>query len=132
MKTKRLLAAAILGAAAFAAAQTGGGFRFDGPLSRVISPNGDAINDVAVFCFDNPSDSGVSAVVYTLLGTRVADLGPRQASGGNSCPASTSLVPKRQHVDWDPRAAGQVSSGVFVYRIQAEGQTYTGTLLVVR
>ena len=135
---KKIAAAWILAAASAAgwallAAQAFGGFRFDGPLSRVITPNGDGINDIAVICFDNPSDSDVAGKVYTLWGAQVADLLPRQSATATSCPAGNSRVPgKTQHMDWDPRSQGQRRGGVYVYRVQAEGMTFVGTLMVVK
>lgn len=110
-------------------AQTPGGFRFFGPLSRVITPNGDQRNDLAFFCFDNPADSDVIGKVYTLLGAEVASMSPRASTGSSACPGG--FIP--QLVTWDGRAAGGVvRSGVYVYRITSEGRSYTGTLLVVR
>lgn len=102
-----------------------GGFRFDGPLSRVITPNGDNRNDVAIFCFGNPSDSDVEGRIYTLRGSEVA----RMSKAGNlaGCPGG-GLNP--QSMTWDPRTG--VASGVYVYQLRSEGLVFTGTLLVVR
>jgi hypothetical protein len=113
-------------------AQTTGGFRFAGPLARVITPNGDGRNDLMFFCYDNPSDGDVSGKIYTLLGAEVASTGPRTAAAGTACPGG--LLPgSAQYSTWDGRSAGSVvRSGVYVYRISAEGRTFSGTLLVVR
>lgn len=120
---------ALMGFLTELSAQTSGGFRFFGPLSRVITPNGDQRNDLAFFCFDNPGDSDVSGKVYTLLGGEVASMSPRSATGASSCPGG--FTP--QLVTWDGRSAGTVvRSGIYVYRVSAEGRHYTGTLLVVR
>lgn len=118
---------ALLGAAGLHAQS--GGFRFFGPLSRVVTPNGDAVNDRMFFCFDNFSDSGVTGRIYTLLGAEVASMGPKTSSAGTSCPGGA--LP--QLVSWDGSANGaRVRSGLYVYRIEAEGKTYAGTFLVVR
>lgn len=111
---------------------TTGGFRFAGTLARVITPNGDGRNDLAFFCYDNPSDGDVSGRIYTLLGAEVASTGPRTGAAGSACPGG--LLPgSAQFSTWDGRSAGSVvRSGVYVYRISAEGRSYTGTLLVVR
>ena len=108
-------------------AQTGA-FRFFGPLGRVITPNGDQKNDFAFFCFDNFSDSSVTGRIYTLLGAEVASMSwVRSPLPG--CPGGTGP----QYASWDGRMAnGTVRSGLYVYRIEAEGKTYAGTLLVVR
>ena len=123
------LAAALMGlfSTARLGAQTGA-FRFFGPLGRVITPNADRMNDLAFFCFDNFSDSGVVGRVYTLLGSEVASMTwARTPLAG--CPGGA--LP--QHMTWDGRTSeGVVSGGMYIYRIEAEGKTYAGTLLVVR
>lgn len=127
--------AALLAVAAFA---QGAAFRFFGPLSRIITPNGDAgkNNGTAFFCFDNPAGSGVTGDIFTLLGSEVATLGPvnQNVAGvsGTSCPAGVFLN-SGQNLTWDGRSNGVVvRSGIYVYRIRAEEKSYTGTLLVVR
>ena len=127
-----ILAAAatlILGIAALADE----GFHFYGPLRRVITPNAQS-NRRAIFCFNNPADSYASGAIYSMLGTRVVDFGPRQSSAGTgtNCPAS---VPgsASQFLSWDGTAEGKVvGAGVYVYQVWAEGRSYTGTVLVVR
>jgi CHU domain-containing protein len=133
MKKKIMAAAFAAGLLALAGASRihaqGGAFRFFGPLSRVITPNGDGVNDRFFVCFDNFSDSGVSGRIYTLLGAEVASMGARTSSLGTSCQGGA--VP--QLMSWDGRTTeGTVRSGIYVYRIEAEGKTYAGTLLVVR
>ena len=130
---KKLLAA--LAAALFAVVGTtrllaqNGAFQFFGPLARVITPNGDGKNDVAFFCFDNFSDSGVSGKIYSLLGSEVAVTTQKTSSAGTAC--QTGTLP--QMVKWDGTANGsRVRSGIYVYRIEAEGRVFAGTLLVVR
>ena len=76
----------------------------------------------------NFSDSGVSGRIYTLLGAEVASITHVHAAlpgcAGGTLP---------QHAKWDGRTTeGAVRSGLYVYRIEAEGKTYSGTLLVVR
>ncbi len=123
-----LLAVALLAVGVFA--QTGT-LRFFGPLSRVLTPNGDSVNDLAIFCFDNPADSDISGKVYTLLGTEVGTLGPRTRPALAGCPAAGAF--DAQSVTWDGKSNGAaVRSGVYVYRISSELKVYTGTLIVVR
>lgn len=126
--------AAALAVAGFAIARAQSPLvQFYGPLSRVITPNGDGINDVAFFCFENPQDSEISGKIYTVLGTEVASLGPRRdrtGAAGAGCPAS---VIRAQFSTWDGTGGGvRVRSGLYVYRITAEEQVFSGTLLVVR
>jgi hypothetical protein len=126
-----ILAAAFLAIALLAVgvfAQTGT-LRFYGPLSRIVTPNGDQRNDRAIFCFDNPADSDISGKIYTLLGTEVGTMGPRTRPALAGCP--TGFDP--QSVTWDGRANGAaVRSGIYVYRISSELKVYSGTLIVVR
>jgi hypothetical protein len=125
-----LLAAAILLLAMLAFAYAEGSFRFFGPLRRVVSPNGDGKNDQAVFCFDNPERLAVAGSVYTLLGSHVADFGQEQR-GASACAAAT--IGGTNFMTWDGKAGGVVvRSGVYIYKLRAEGTSFTGTLLVVR
>lgn len=123
-----LAALALLAVGVFAQTNT---FRFFGPLSRIVTPNGDHLNDVAVFCFDNPADSDVSGRIYTLLGTEVATLSSRLRPALGGCP--TTGVFDAQSVTWDGRSnGGAVHSGVYVYRITSELKVFSGTLIIVR
>lgn len=132
MNTKKMIAAAL---AAVLAVLSGSllraqssAFRFFGPISRVVTPNGDGINDRIFVCFDNFSDSGVTGRIYTVLGAEVASMAwvrsPLAGCAGGSLP---------QYATWDGRTVdGAVRSGLYVYRIEAEGKVFSGTLLVVR
>ena len=109
-----------------------GGFRFDGPLGRLITPNGDTRNDEFFLCFGNPSDSEVETRIFTIWGSEVARVSRIRHINNTSCPALNSGA-GAQHARWDGRSSGSVvKSGVYVYQVKAEGRTYTGTLLVVR
>jgi hypothetical protein len=116
----------------FSRAQSGG-VVFYGPLSRVITPNGDGINDRAFFCFENPQVSDISGKIYTLLGSEVASVSAavnRTPAIGAACPAS---IIQAQFTTWDGTSGGvRVRSGLYVYRITVEDQVFSGTLLVVR
>ena len=132
MKQKRLttrIAAAVLALAGLSALLAqGGGFQFRGLLSRVITPNGDGINDFAIFCFDNFSDSDVSGKIYTLYGAEVADM-TRQDPALAGCPAGN----RPQSMSWDARSNGAiVHGGIYIYQIKSEGLVFTGSLAVVR
>jgi hypothetical protein len=131
-----LLIIALLAVAALAQSAS---FRFFGPLSRVITPNGDSSknNGTAFFCFDNPQFSGVAGNIYTLLGSEVATMGPVNQNFpplgfGGACPQG-SIAGSGESLTWDGRSNGAVvHSGIYVYRITAEQKSYTGTLIVVR
>ncbi|HXT00707.1 MAG TPA: hypothetical protein VN915_08545 [Elusimicrobiota bacterium] len=130
-----VMIAALLAVAAFA---QGASFRFFGPLSRIITPNGDAgkNNGTAIFCFDNPAGSGVSGNIFSLLGSAVATMGPETANpAGSACPAGSPgpLGANGEYMTWDGRSNGAVvHSGIYVYRVTAEQKSYTGTIIVVR
>ena len=98
-----------------------GGFAFNmaGVSNRLLSPNGDGKNDNVVFTFDNPQDSAVTCKIFDLRGRVVASNLPMG-------PQSNTLV-------WNGMSGGRsVPGGVYIYQIQAEGQTYTGTLVVIK
>jgi gliding motility-associated-like protein len=95
-------------------------FNVSGVSNRFITPNGDRKNDNVVFTFDNPNNSPVSGKIF--------DLGGRLVVG--SLPpgpyANDSLL-------WDGTAGGRpVPAGVYIYNIQAEGQTYSGTVVIIK
>jgi hypothetical protein len=87
---------------------------------RIITPNGDGANDKARFEFDNPEDLPVTGEVYNLAGARVADL------KGGSDPASLLL--------WDGKDVDGkvVAGGIYIYQIEFQGKTATGTVVVAR
>jgi hypothetical protein len=101
-------------------------FRADGAVfdlsnvsGRVVTPNGDGRNDVIIFTFD-PGPRGVQARgrIYDVTGAFVADMVP-------------GLVPNT--VVWDGKMNGRAaSSGVYVYKLEGDGKTYTGTVVVAR
>ncbi|MDE2141724.1 MAG: hypothetical protein KGJ84_04860 [Elusimicrobia bacterium] len=128
-----LAALALLAVGVFAQSTS---FRFFGPLSRIITPNGDGKNDSALFCFDNPADSDTTGKIYSLLGTEVATMGPRQTNVVSGCSAlGTPVFPgtSNQSLSWDGLSnGGTVRSGVYIYRITAEMKVFSGTLIVVR
>ncbi|HBA60947.1 MAG TPA: hypothetical protein DCZ92_09025 [Elusimicrobia bacterium] len=96
------------------------GVHFDvsGLSNRAITPNGDGLNDTAVFTFDNPRDSAYSGKIFSLNGAFVADM--TRGPVGNS-------------LQWDGKAGGRpVSGGAYVYQVKAEEKIFNGTLLVIR
>lgn len=125
-----MTAAAMLAGLGLILAQSGG-FRFDGPLGRVLTPNGDLRNDEAFICFGNPSDSDVEVRIYTLWGAEVAR--PAQIRSALAACPPLGIGAGSQHAKWDGRSSGSfVKSGVYVYQVKAEGRTFSGTFLVVR
>jgi gliding motility-associated-like protein len=98
-----------------------GGFAFNqaGVSNRFITPNGDGKNDNVVFTYDNPRDSAVTGKIFDRQGrTVVSSLPPG--------PVSNSLM-------WDGTAGGRsVPGGVYIYQIQAEGQTFGGTVVIIK
>ena len=98
-----------------------------------MTPNGDQANNTAIFCFDNPYDSGVSGTIYSLLGSHVADMSAQQTAAPGLTGCQTGVLGQAYYVTWDGRANGVVvRSGVYIYQVRAEGLSFTGTLLVVR
>jgi hypothetical protein len=98
-----------------------GGFSFNmaGVSNRFITPNGDGQNDNVVFNFDNPKGSAVTAKILDMRGRLVVGSLPPG-------PVGDSLI-------WDGKAGGRpVPGGVYIYQIQAEGQSYSGTLVIIK
>lgn len=87
--------------------------------NKVITPNGDGLNDFVVFRFNNPQASSVAGQVFDVRGAKIADMTAGSQVAG-------SLV-------WDGKSGGRaVPRGVYVYQIEAEGKTFNGTIVVIR
>ncbi len=98
--------------------ENGATFDISGLSNKIITPNGDGLNDSAVFTFDNPKDSAFSGKIYDIEGGFVADM--------FNGPVENSL-------EWDGKRNGKrVHGGVYVYQIRAENKVFNGTLLVIR
>ena len=132
----------LLGAAALAQNL---GFHFYGPVSRYVTPSTPTSGHAAVFCFDNPANSGVTGAIFNLVGRQVAtfisatagsvvdNLPTSTLSVQRACNQAEALPGSLQFAVWDGTANGTfVHSGLYIYRVQAEGGTYTGTLVVVK
>ena len=101
------------------ARSTGVSFDVKEMSNKVITPNGDGLNDYVVFTLDNPRDSAVTGKIYDLSGAFVADMKP-----------GTQLA---DTLAWDGKAHGVVvPRGVYIYQIKAEGKTFNGTIVVIR
>lgn len=87
--------------------------------NKVITPNGDGLNDYTVFTLDNPRDSALTGKIFDMTGAFVSDM----AAGTQ---IADTLV-------WDGKANGRtVPRGVYIYQIKAEDKVFNGTILVVR
>lgn len=94
-------------------------FNQAGVSNRLVTPNGDGKNDAVVFTFDNPRDSEVNVRILDVKGRTVA----------GSLPAG----PVSNSKTWDGTAGGRpVPGGVYIYQIESEGKTFTGTIVIIR
>ncbi len=86
---------------------------------RIFSPNGDGINDVTNFVFENPDNEAVTGKIYDLDGSYVADMLPGEIPN--------SLC-------WDGRFKNgrKARSGVYVYQLKVNGKVTNGTVVVAR
>lgn len=87
--------------------------------SRVITPNGDGLNDTLIFTYDpGPNNVVPAGQIFDLRGAFVANMTP-------------GLVPNT--LTWNGFMNGlPVHSGVYVYRITGDGKVFSGTIVVAR
>ncbi len=86
---------------------------------KIITPNGDGINDVANFIFTSPDNETVEGMIFDLSGSVVRDNLPTSSS--------TSLT-------WDGRDnSGSVVSGkVYIYQIKIGDKVFNGTVVLAK
>ncbi len=102
----------------FAATADSLGFSIRKISNRVLTPNGDNVNDKVVFTFDNDSDLEFSGNIFDLTWSLVTHMSPG---------------PNDDSLQWDGKRQGSVvRSGVYIYRIKAEDKILTGIILVIR
>jgi hypothetical protein len=85
---------------------------------RVFTPNGDGWNDQVVFEVQNPNRALISGMVFDARGAQAAPLAPG--------PTPDTLI-------WDGKLDGHTApGGVYVFEVSVAGQTFTGTVVVMR
>lgn len=94
-------------------------------LPLTLTASGNAPNPFrhrTTFHFKTSTAAPVTITVYNILGQRIATLVDRELPAGSHA------------VDWDGRTrySKALSSGVYLYRIQAGNQTQTGRMTIVR
>ena len=90
---------------------------------RIITPNGDGLNDRVYFVLENPNNATVTGEIFDKDGRSVATLPDPSLTGG----IGTTMV-------WDgrDRDGNVVPGGVYIYRIEGEGRKFTGTVGVAK
>ena len=90
---------------------------------RTITPNGDGINDVVFFFFENPTDAPVKGTIYDMKSARISDVKKSDIFAGNN----TVLT-------WDGKDddGSVVTGGVYIYKIEIGDKVFTGTVAVAR
>jgi len=97
-----------------------GSLEFTGVFPRIFTPNSDGFNDKAVFHFTNPEVLPVSGTIYDITGSEVASLAP------GSDPETL--------LTWDGKDSGGrvVPGGIYLFKIDFQGENITGTVVVAR
>jgi hypothetical protein len=97
-----------------------GTLEFGGVFPRIFTPNGDGFNDKALFHFTNPEFLPLAGKIFDLSGSEVSSLAP------GFDPASVML--------WDGKDSDGriVPGGIYIYRIDFQGEMITGTVVVAR
>ena len=96
--------------------------QLNGVYPRVISPNGDGVNDRVFFLFENPSQAQASGSIYDALSSRVSDLKTTDLFGGDTV------------LYWDgtDTAGAVVTGGYYIYKLDVGDRSFSGTVAVAR
>ncbi len=103
-----------------AAGQTLGGITLTEVVPRVVTPNGDLLNDVVFFKFDNTlSGLPLETSIWDIHGSKVGDM---------------SLDNNETSLTWDGKdESGRIlPSGIYIYSIKIGKNQATGTVVVAR
>ena len=85
------------------------------PMQKIITPNGDGKNDVALFTFANPFDN-IKVEIFDMTGHRIRTLFSATDNG------------------WDGRndSGSIVESGVYIYQFRQDGKLISGLIAVAK
>jgi hypothetical protein len=97
-------------------------FDISGLTNKAITPNNpNGLNTMATFLYQNPNGSAVNGKIFDIRGMFISDM------------VETANSTQSGYLQWDAKANGRVvPGGIYIYQIQAEGKTWTGTLVVIR
>lgn len=116
-----LLALALLLAPPVAAVpESVGGLTLLAVRPRVITPNGDGVNDVAFLVFDTTLEGlPIDSSIYDITGAKVANM----AIGGSA-----------DALTWNGKDGGgrAVPAGIYLYAVKIGKNVATGTIVVAR
>jgi len=89
---------------------------------QTITPNEDGINDHVFFLFENPAGGSVQGKLYDAQSAFVADAKTRDLFTGDTV------------LSWDGKdtEGSVVTGGIYYYKLEAGGKTFTGTVAVAR
>jgi gliding motility-associated-like protein len=100
--------------------QSLGGITLTEVVPRVVTPNGDLLNDVIYFKFDNTlSGIPIESDVYDVHGAKVSDL---------------SLSSDETALVWNGKdqSGRNLPSGIYIYAIKLGDKQATGTVVVAK
>lgn len=112
--------ALVLSPAFVSAGQTVGGITLTEVVPRVVTPNGDLLNDVIFFKFDNTlSGLPIESSIIDIHGARVADM---------------DIDSNETALTWNGKddTGRDVPTGIYIYSIKIGKNQATGTVVVAR
>ncbi len=107
------------------------GLGLSGPMNRMVTPNGDGMNDYFIFRCYNPQDLDVEGTVYDLSGHQVALMTLAQRDDGDPTRAD-NVAGLYYDMKWDPNSGKKTAGGVYIYQVTVGTKVYKGTLVVIR
>ncbi len=108
------------------------GLGLSGPMNRMVTPNGDGMNDWFIFRCYNPQDLAVEGTIYDLSGRQAGTMTLFHRDNGDPYLLRDDVSGIYYDMKWDPNSGRKAAGGVYIYQVTVGTKVYKGTLVVIR
>ena len=111
----------------------GGAAGFDYKVaSRIITPSRSAGQNDRFFIFYKNTENRPSGSIFNIMGMKVGDFKNEGGTGGILSPMPDAIKEESKWEGYLYWEAGGVPAGIYIWQFSAEGNFYTGAVVVAR